>query len=68
MFGEILEQLIGYGAGLLVAGEAEIFVLGQNAFEFGFVFLDGLHRLFERFGDVFFLGKFEQIFVTSMVG
>ena len=54
--------------GLLVAGEAEVFVLRQDAFEFGLVFLDGLHRLLERLGDVFFLREIQQVVVARVVG
>ncbi len=66
--GEILEQLIREVCGLLGASEAEVFVLRQSTFEFGFVFLDGLHRLLERLGNVLFLRKLQQVIVTRVVG
>ena len=68
MLAKVLEQLIRNVLRLLVAGEAEVFVLGQDAFEFGFVLLDGLHRLLERFGDVFLLRQIQQVVVARMIG
>ena len=51
-----------------VAGKPEVFVLRQDAFEFRFVFLDGLHRLLERLGDVLFFRQIQQVIVAGMIG
>src|ERR1035437_4249170 len=64
---ESLQELIWDVLGLLVAGEAEVLVLGQDAIEFGLVFFDGLHRALERLGDVLLLGKIQQVLVTRVV-
>ena len=68
MLAKFFEKLIRDGLGLLVAREAEVFVLGQDAFEFRLVFLDGLHRLLERLGDVLLLREIQQVVVAGMVG
>ena len=43
-------------------------LLGQAAFEFGFVELDRLHRLFDRPGDILLFGEIQQIAIASVLG
>lgn len=60
--------MIGDVLRLPIAREAEVFVLGQYAFEFRFVFLDRFHRLLERLRDVPFFGKIQQMTLACVVG
>ena len=43
-------------------------LLGQAAFEFGFVELDRLHRLFDRPGDILLFGGIQQVAVAGVLG
>ncbi len=54
--------------GFLVPGQPEVIVLRQDALEFRFVFLNGLHRLLERLGDVFLLREIQEVIVARVVG
>ena len=54
--GKVAEEIVGDRLGFLVAGEAEIVVLGEDALELGFILLDGLHGGLEGLGDVLGLG------------
>ena len=65
--GETFQELIRDVLCLRIAGEAKIFILGQDAFEFRFIILDRLHGFLERLGDVLFLRKFKQVVVTGAV-
>lgn len=63
--GEVLKQFRQQG--IAGAGKSEVFVLGQDAIQLGFVFLDGFHGLFDFSGQVFLLRQAQKVVVTGMV-
>src|SRR5437764_1504864 len=65
--GKVLEQLVWYGFGLLVAGKAEVFVFRKYTFKFGLIVLNGLHGRFDCLRDILLFWKVEQVVVTRLV-
>src|SRR5439155_16685509 len=66
--GEVFQQIVWDSSSFWVARQFEILILRQNAFQLRFVFLNVLHRLLQRFGDVFALRQVQQIIIASMIG
>ena len=65
---EAAQQLLRQGFHLLGAGQPVVLGFRQAAGQLGLVFLDGLHGLFQRLGDVLIAGQIAQVAVTGMVG
>ncbi len=63
--GEVLQQF--RQKGVTGACKSEVFVLGQDAIQLGFVFLDGFHGLLDLSREIFLLRQAQKVVVAGVV-